>query len=281
LPVGLRRTMMEPGDSYLSLRRQADLLGVHRSGWYYKAAPLKLQDLQIKHALDELYTSCPFYGSRRMAVVLSERLQRNLNRKYIQRLMREMGIQAIGPKPNLSKPILEHKIYPYLLRNRALSAPNEVWSTDITYIRLSGGFAFLTAVIDWYSRYVLSWKLSNTMDTRFCIEAVEEALDYGTPKIFNTDQGSQFTSQDFINILLQADIQISMDGRGRALDNVFVERLWRSVKYENVYPMGYQTIPEAEYGLRNYFDFYNHERPHQSLSYRYPKDVHFNNLSGC
>jgi len=210
-----------------------------------------------------------------MAVVVSEELGFTLNRKRMQRHMRELGLAGISPVPSTSQPAVGHKIYPYLLRNKQITRPNQVWSTDITYVRLERRFAYLVAVIDWFSRYVLSWKLSNTMDMTFCVEALEEALESGQPEIFNTDQGAQFTSPNFTNILLNKDIQVSMDGRGRALDNIFVERLWRSVKYENVYLMGYQDLFEAGDGLGQYFDFHNVERPHQSLNDQRPYEVHY------
>jgi len=210
-----------------------------------------------------------------MAKVVSEELGIDLNRKRMQRHMRELGLVAICPGPSTSKPAPGHKIYPYLLRNKQIVRPNQVWSTDITYVRLERGFAYLVAIIDWFSRYVLSWKLSNTMDMRFCVDALEEALQTGEPEIFNTDQGAQFTSPIFTNTLINKGILVSMDGRGRALDNIFVERLWRSVKYENIYLMGYQDLFEAEDGLEQYFDFYNVERPHQSLRYQRPCEVHF------
>jgi putative transposase len=189
--------------------------------------------------------------------------------------MGEMGIQAIYPRPNTSKAHPDHKIFPYLLRDFVITKPNQVWSTDITYIRIRGGFCFLVAVIDWHSRYVLSWGLSNTMETGFCIDALKRALTLGTPEIFNSDQGSQFTSADFIAVLAGKNISISMDGRGRALDNIFVERLWRSVKYENVFPMGYETMEDAYTGLDRYFQFYNFERVHQSLGYATPQEIHY------
>jgi len=210
-----------------------------------------------------------------MAKVVGEELGISLNRKRMQRLMRELGLAGIGPGPNTSKPAPGHKVFPYLLKGLAITKPNQVWSTDITYVRLQGGFAYLTAVIDWYSRYVLSWRLSNTMDMDFCVEALMQALEGGKPDIFNTDQGAQFTSPVFTSTLLDRDIQVSMDGRGRALDNVFVERLWRSVKYEDIYLKGYEDLYQAGEGLEKYFNFYNTERPHQSLRYKRPQEVHF------
>jgi putative transposase len=225
--------------------------------------------------IDEIYTQMPFYGSRKMAKELSRRLKTRINRKRIQRLMEIMGIEAVYSKPRTTIASKSHKKYPYLLRNVPINRVGQVWSTDVTYVRLERGFAYLTAVIDWHSRYVISWRLSNTMDAGFCIEALKEALETGTPEIFNTDQGSQFTCSDFLAPLQERGIKISMDGRGRALDNIFVERLWRSVKYENVYLKGYQTLEEARRGLGEYFALYNRQRLHESLGYRTPAEVHY------
>lgn len=225
--------------------------------------------------IDEIYTKWPFYGSRKIAEVLTRQLEITVNRKKIQRLMRNMGIEAIYAKPNTSQANRAHKIYPYLLSGYKITAPNQVWSTDITYVPLKGGFAYLVAIVDWFSRYVLSWRLSNTMDVPFCLEALQSALMLGKPIIFNSDQGSQFTSAEFTAAVLDADISISMDGKGRALDNIFIERLWRSVKYEDIFIKGYGCILSAYKGLSSYFDFYNCERPHQALNYATPKEVHF------
>lgn len=224
--------------------------------------------------IDQEHTKHPFYGSRRLAVWLCNQ-GHLVNRKRVQRLMREMEIEAIYPKKNLSKNNPNHEKFPYLLKGLEIQAPNHVWSTDITYIRLLNGFAYCVAIIDWFSRYVIAWKVSNTIDTTFCLEALEEALKMGKPEIFNTDQGSQFTSADFIDRLKREFIKISMDGRGRALDNIFVERLWRSLKYENIYLSDYQSVREARLGVGEYFKFYNNARPHQSLEYRTPSAVHF------
>jgi len=223
--------------------------------------------------IDEEYTRHPFYGARKIRVHLHGQ-GIVISRLLVGKLMTLMGLQAMAPGPNTSKPQPGHKIYPYLLRGLKIIRPNQVWSTDITYIRLPGGFVYLAAVIDWYSRKVLSWRLSNTLDAMFCVDCLEQALTLGKPEIFNTDQGSQFTSAEFTGRLQAAGIQISMDGRGRALDNIFVERLWRSVKYEDVYLKGYETLPELLMGLVRYFDFYNHERPHQSLNYATPAAIH-------
>ena len=271
-----KRTLIESSADAPSIRRQCDLVGLHRSSWYTKAAVAAEpeENLDLMTHIDEFYTAHPFYGSRKMVAVLG-RKGFVVNRKRVQRLMRLMGLQSVAPRPNTSRPHPQHKVYPYLLRGLSVVRPGQVYSTDITYIRVGRGFAYLTAVIDWHSRQVLSWRLSNTMDTAFCVEALEEALErYGAPEIFNTDQGSQFTSEAFTGVLKANEIKISMDGKGRALDNIFVERLWRSVKYEEVYLKQYQTMQEARDGLSAYFRFYNHERPHQSLNNRTPAEVH-------
>ena len=223
--------------------------------------------------IDEEFTRHPFYGSRRIAAWL-KRQGHDVNRKRVRRLMRKMGIEAIYPKLNLSKRAAEHRIYPYLLRGVGIKSPDQVWSSDITYIRMKHGFIYLVAVIDWYSRYVLSFEVSNTLDKDFCIKALKRALTVSTPEIFNTDQGSQFTSDEFTGILIESGIAVSMDGRGRALDNVFVERLWRSVKYEEVYLYDYEYVRDSVRRLREYFQFYNMERPHQALEYKTPNEVY-------
>ena len=263
-------------DEALAVSRQCALAGVARS-WVYGASAgeaLDALDLLLLGLIDEAYTRRPFYGSRRMVVFL--RAQGHaVNRKRVQRLMRVLGLAGMAPGPATSKPHPEHKIYPYRLRGVAVTRPNQVWSTDITYIRLAHGFAYLVAIIDWYSRRVLAWRLSNTLEAGFCVDCLEDALRVqGRPAVFNTDQGSQFTSAAFTGVLLDAGIEISMDGRGRALDNIFVERLWRTVKYEDVYIKGYASLPELLLGLTEYFAIYNGERPHQSLGYRTPDDVY-------
>jgi putative transposase len=247
-------------------------VGLARSTYYYEPASESEENLLLMRFIDEQYLKTPFYGSPRMTVWLRQQ-GFAVNRKRVSRLMRLMGLGAIYPKPNLSQPALGHRIYPYLLRNLPVTAVNQVWSTDITYIRLFHGFIYLVAVIDWFSRYVLSWEVSISMETAFCLSALDWALARARPEIFNTDQGSQFTSVDFTSRLEAASIRISMDGRGRALDNVFIERLWRSVKYEEVYIKDYQSVTEAITSLGRYFDFYNRERPHQSLGYRTPEAV--------
>ena len=229
--------------------------------------------------LDEQYMRTPFWGVRNMTTFIKESGYKTVGRDHVRTLLRQMGLEAIFPKPNLSKPNKAHEVYPYLLKDVDIIRPNQVWSADITYIRLAHGFAYLVAIIDWYSRAVLSWRLSNTLDSGFCVEALQEALTkYGKPGIFNSDQGCQFTSQDFISILSAARISISMDGRGRCMDNIFVERLWRSVKYEDIYLRGYQTIPEAREGLTRYFEFYNHKRYHQSLDNKKPTRYFFSSV---
>jgi len=223
--------------------------------------------------IDQQFLKTPFYGSRRMTVAL-ERSGEPVNRKRVQRLMAQMGLEALFPRPRTTTAAGDGRVYPYLLRDRVLTHVNEVWSSDITYVPMKHGFMYLTAVIDWYSRYVLSWRLSNTLEGRFCLEALDEALTRGRPEIFNTDLGSQFTAQEYTDRLEEVGIQVSRDGRGRALDNVFVERLWRSVKYEDIYIKDYEQVPELESGLRAYFWFYDEERPHQSLDYQTPGDVY-------
>jgi len=249
-------------------------LGLPRSSWYYKPQEVASDDLELMRRIDEQYTLTPFYGIRRMTVSLHQQGHR-VNHKRVQRLMRLMGIEAIYPKPRLSRRDEQHKVFPYLLRDLKIERPNQVWASDITYIRLRRGFVYLVAIMDWFSRYVLSWEVSITLDVSFCLAALEWALRTATPDIFNTDQGSQFTSESFTQMLLAHDIEISMDGRGRALDNIFVERLWRTVKYEEVYLKDYDDLSDAIESLRSFFLFYNRERIHQSLGYRTPEAVYF------
>jgi putative transposase len=255
------------------VRRQCELLGLARASLYYQAAEETAPNLRLMRLLDEEHTRHPFYGSRRLTAWLSEQGE-EVNRKRVQRLMRLMGLEAIYPKPRLSVPDLSHRVYPYLLRGVGIDRVNQVWSADITYVPMPKGFMYLAATIDWYSRYVVSWRLSNTLDGLFCQEMLDEALGQGRPEIFNTDQGVQFTALAFTERLKQAGVLISMDGRGRCLDNVFVERLWRTVKYENIYLQAYGTVAELEQGLRSYLRFYNEERLHQSLDYQPPQVVH-------
>ena len=264
-----RRTLVEPNVG-ISMRGQCELLGVSRSTLYYEPVAPDAEELALMRRLDELHLEHPSFGSRMMTRTLKAKgIQ--VNRKRVQRLMRLMGLESIAPKPNTSKPAPEHPVYPYLLRNLRVSRVNQVWAADITYIPMARGFLFLVAIIDLYSRRVLAWRLSNTLETSFCVEALHEALErYGRPEIFNTDQGSQFTAEDFTSVLLERDIKISMDGRGRCLDNVFVERLWRSLKYEEVYLYAYETVAEARAGIARYFQFFNNERPHSALGYQTP-----------
>jgi putative transposase len=260
----------------VSIRRQCELLGVNRSSLHYMPKGESEFNLSLMRMIDEAHTKMPFYGKRKMVEYL-ERRGISVNVKRVKRLMDLMGIETIYPKKNLSKANPEHRVYPYLLRGICIERRDQVWSTDITYIRMRHGFMYLMAVMDWYSRYVLSWRLSNTLDREFCLEALEEALDGDrAPEIFNTDQGSQFTSKEFTDRLLDHEIQISMDGRGRAFDNIFTERLWRTVKYEEVYLFDYADGFEATERLGSYFSFYNRERFHQALGYRTPSEVYFN-----
>lgn len=260
----------------ISISRQAELLGVSRASLYYEPRP-NPEEVHITRAIDEVYTRRPFYGSRRIQDALADNHAIHIGRHRIQRLMRLMGLEAIYPKnkPKTSESEPSHKKYPYLLRNLAITHPNHVWGTDITYLRLEEGWAYLVAILDWYSRYVVSWRVSRTLESDFCIAALHHALQGNVPEIFNSDQGTQFTDHNFTDILLARDINISMDGRGRYLDNIFTERLWRTVKYEDVYLKSYRDIAEAEQGLAEYFLFYNTERRHQSLGRRTPADVYF------
>ena len=259
----------------LSITRQCQLLDLARSTYYYVPEPVSDEELELMGLIDQCYLEEPFYGSRRVKDWLLDNHGLFVNRKRIQRLRRLLAIETLYPKRNLSLANQQHKVYPYLLKNLEINRPNQVWSTDITYIPMAKGFVYLVAVMDWHSRRVLSWRLSTTMDTQFCIEALEEAIEnYGCPEIFNTDQGSQFTSEEFTSVLKDNDIKISMDGKGRWVDNVFVERLWRSVKYEEVYLKAYDTVAEAKQSLESYFEFYNFERRHQSLNKQTPDTVY-------
>ena len=258
----------------LSVRRQCEILGVHRSQLYYEPRPESEENLELMRLIDEQHLQRPTWGSRNMGVYLSKRTNKAVNRKRTQRLMRLMGLEGMAPGPSTSKRHPRHKVYPYLLNDVVIERPNQVWCSDITYVPLRHGFLYLVAVMDWYSRHVLSWKLSNSMDVDFCLEALDEALQRGRPDIFNTDQGVQFTSRFWTDRLQAKDISISMDGKGRALDNVMIERLWRSLKYEDIYLKGYETGADCYKGLREYFKFYSHERPHQSLDFRTPWEVH-------
>jgi len=264
-----RRAMIDR-ESQLSVRRQCELLRVSRSGLYYKPAATTPEELTLMRRMDELHLKYPFYGSRKLSLALRAE-GHPVNRKCVQRLMRLMGLESIAPQPKTSEPHPEHPVFPYLLRGLEISRPDQVWATDITYIPMKSGFVYLVAIMDWYSRRVLAWRLSNTLDSTFCLETLDEALSrFGPPAIFNTDQGAQFTAQAFIKALRDREIAISMDGKGRCIDNVFVERLWRSLKYEEVYLHVYETVKEAREGIGRYVAFYNEKRPHQALGYQTP-----------
>lgn len=268
-----RRRLIDPDHESLSIRRQCELLGLPRSTLYYEPATETTENLHLMRLLDEHYLKMPFYGSRRITAWLRAE-GHAVNRKRVQRLMGIMGLEGLMPRRSISRAAKGHRVFPYLLRGVAITHPDHVWSTDITCIPLRGGFVYLTAIMDWYSRYVLAWRLSNRLDGAFCVEALDEALAGGQPAIFNTDQGSQFTSDAFVGRLLDRAVAVSMDGRGRALDNVFIERLWRSLKYEDIYLKDYATVDELYEGLLRYFELYNHERLHQSLDYQTPYRVY-------
>jgi len=273
-PIQQKRQLVEPEHKQISIRRQCALLGLNRASYYYQAASESPLNLELMKKIDEQYMLMPYYGWPRMTAHL-RRQGYGINHKRVQRLMQIMGLQGIHPRSKGKNERHNHKIYPYLLKGVDIVRPNQVWSTDITYIPIQNGFMYLVAVIDWYSRYILAWDLSNTLDGYFCQMALREALTHGRPHIFNTDQGVQFTAEAFTSILEQAHIQISMDGRGRTLDNIFIERFWRSLKYDDIYINDYATVPDLWAGLNHYFTLYNHERLHQSLGYRTPAEVYF------
>lgn len=268
-----KRALVDPEHPEISVRRQCELLGLNRASYYYQPATESVLNLELMRRIDEQYLKTPFYGRLRMTVHL-QRLGFEVNHKRVQRLMQLMGLQAIYPKPRTTIIDAGHRKYPYLLRNLEIVRPNQVWSTDITYVPLAQGFMYLVVIMDWYSRYVLTWDISNTLDGLFCQLALQTALTLGKPEIFNSDQGVQFTALAFTSMLEDAGIRISMDGRGRAYDNIFVERLWRSVKYEDIYLYRYATVPALSEGLERYFILYNQERPHQSLDDRTPAEVY-------
>lgn len=279
MDLATKHELVIPNYPDLSISRQTELLAISRSGYYYQPVVDK-EDVHIMACMDRIFTAYPFYGSRKIKEELEERpYDVFICREHVQRLMRVMGLETIYPKPQkgLSDLAPEHKKYPYLLRNVLVVSPNQVWGTDITYIKLACGFAYLVALLDWRSRYVLAWQLSETLELPFCLENLEHALQVNKPTIHNSDQGSHFTSSEYIDMLTRNDIQISMDGRGRCMDNIFTERLWRSVKYENIYIHSYQHIREAQAGLHDYFEFYNNRRKHQSLAYQTPAQVYFQN----
>ncbi len=267
-----RREMVDRQHPALSTLRQCALMGISRSSVYYRPRAPSQKGLALMKQIDQQYLVTPFYGSRRMKVWLGKQ-GHWVNRKRVQRLMRTMGLQAIYRRPRTSKPAPGHKVYPYLLGGMEITRSNQAWAADITYIPMAKGFLYLVAIMDWHSRYVMVWKLSNTLDADFCVEALEEALGKGKPDVFNTDQGSQFTSESFTGLLERHGVKISMDGKGRYSDNIFVERLWRTVKYEEVYLKAYSNGREAKDGLKAYFHFYNNQRPHQALAYRTPAEV--------
>jgi putative transposase len=275
LPVSIdaQRLLIEIDHPQLSISRQCELLGLNRSSYYYEPRTETAENLALMRVIDQQYTDHPEFGSRRMAIWLGKQ-GHEVNRKRVQRLMRLMGLEAVYPKPKLSLPGQGHKVFLYLLRDVKIDRVDQVWSTDITYIPMPNGFMYLAAIIDWYSRYVIGWRLSNTLDGSFCLELLDEALGQGRPEVFNTDQGVQFTAEAFTSRLLSAGVAVSMDGKGRCLDNIFVERLWRSVKYEEIYLRCHETVPQLIQGLSRYFLFYNEERPHQSLDYRTPGEVY-------
>lgn len=268
--------MIDTAHPTLSIRRQCELVGLNRATFYWRPAGESPLNLELMRLIDQEYTRAPFYGYRKMTARLNDPHGYQVNRKRVARLMQQMGLQAVYPRPRTTLPNQQHKKYPYLLRGLVINRPNQVWAADITYVPLPRGFMYLVAVMDWFSRFVLAWQLSNTLDGAFCLEALRLARQQGRPDIFNTDQGVQFTAHDFTGELATAGIRISMDGRGRAFDNIFVERLWRTVKYEDIYLKSYQTVPALLTGLEDYFKLYNYERPHQSLGYRVPAAVHFN-----
>ena len=269
-----RLALVERESAELPLTRQSDLLSISRSSLYYRPVPPSPDEVALKHRIDALYTASPFYGSRRIAAVL-HREGVSVNRKAVQRHMQEMGIAGVAPGPHLSRRAPQHPVYPYLLRDVQSAWPNHVWGIDITYIRMEAGWLYLVAVLDWYSRYVVSWELDLTLELPFVLAATQQALAQAAPQIWNSDQGSHFTSPQYLALLQAADVQISMDGKGRALDNIFTERLWRTVKYEEVYIRSYSQPKEARASLARYLDFYNHRRPHQALGYRTPAEVYF------
>ena len=273
LNVNEKRLLIEPRNADFSQRTQCRLLGLHRSGLYYEPRGPSEEDLLLMRAIDEEFLKHPYYGKRRMAVEM-KKLGFFVGPRRVRTAMRQMGLEAIYPKPNLSMSNPQHKKYPYLLKEEEICRPNQVWAADITYIPMVSGFGYLFAIIDWYSRYVIEWQLSNMLDTDFCLEALERALSKETPRIFNTDQGVQFTSSQFTSMVESSGARISMDGKGRAFDNIMIERLWRSVKYEDIYPKGYEGLPEVKKGLGTYFPFYNESRPHQGLEYQTPREVY-------
>lgn len=271
-------TQIDPNHAQLTITRQAELLGVSRGSYYYRPVINEAEEARLKlhlNTVDDIYTKRPYYGTRRLQIELERSYDICIGRERIRHLMRRLGLEAVYPKPNTSKATPYNETYPYLLKGLDITHPNQVWGSDITYIRTATGFVYLVAFIDWHSRYVVAWRLSDSLEQSFCLDALDEALSTATPEISNTDQGSHFTSTAFVERLQTKGVRVSMDGRGRCLDNIFTERLWRTVKYEDVYLRSYQNLQEAQAGLSEYFNFYNHERPHQSLDYRTPAEVYF------
>lgn len=268
--------MLEPDHPHLSLRHQCRLLEINRSSIYYTSQPQQasIEQLTLLRIVDEVYTRYPFFGTRQMAQYLNQEGYEEIKRHHTRWAYEKLGLQSVAPGPHTSQPHPEHKVYPYLLKDVEITGVNQVWSTDLTYIRLKHGFVYLMAIIDWFSRFVLDWSLNISMEANFCVETLKRVLVNGSCDIFNTDQGAQFTSDAFTQALKEKEIKISMDGKGRAIDNVFVERLWRSVKYECVYLCDWETVPEARKGLGEYFEFYNHQRPHQALNGKTPATIH-------
>jgi len=275
LTIADKRTLIDRNNFDLTVNRQTELLGISRSSAYYRPV-VNMEDILTMEAIDRIYTAYPFFGSRKMKFALSDYDRIFIGRDHVRRLMRQMGIEAIYPRrKGLSEPHPEHKIFPYLLANLNIKKPNQVWGSDITYVKVIGGWAYLIAILDWFSRYVVSWTLAPALEKEFVVQTYKRALKTATPEYSNSDQGSQYTANELISLLSDEKVKISMDGRGRCMDNIFTERLWRTVKYENVYPQRYENFKEAEIGLKKYFDFYNNERRHQSLNYKIPAEVYF------
>jgi putative transposase len=270
--------MIDEESESLSVRSQCELLELNRSTLYYKAVGPSAETLELMAIIDKIFTKHPYFGSRRVRVLLRREHGKQVTRKRVRRLMKTMGLETLYRRPRTSQPAPGHKIHPYLLRGLEINRPNQVWSSDITYLPMAKGFLYLVAVIDWSSRYILSWRLSNTMDDEFCVDALNESLTKGRPEIFNTDQGSQFTSEDFVDAVQDAGVKVSMDGRGRWMDNVFVERFWRSLKYEEVYLHSYESTKEARESIDKWITFYNNGRPHQALDNRTPAEAYFEKL---
>ncbi len=277
IDVAEKRLLVEPGHPELSIRQQCELLGLNRSSYYYEPTSESEENLAVMREIDRLYTQHPFLGYRVMTAMVRRAIP-DVNKKRVQRLMRKMGLRAIYPQKKTSQPHPQHRVYPYLLRDLIIDRPNQVWCADITYVPMRRGFMYLVAIMDWHSRYILTWELSNSLDRFFCLTALDQALTLARPEIFNTDQGAQFTANDFTGRLLAQDIRISMDGRGRAFDNIFIERFWRTLKYQHIYLHDYETVVALWQGLRQYIQMYNEERPHQALKYQTPAEVYYGQM---